>query len=93
MNDYMLVMGVLQGRRPERPMPPECDGAEMTDDYWTLVQRCWSQDPRARPSMGEVVAYFQSIASFATPALVNSSPGTVPEEARMSFQAFTRRRV
>lgn len=39
----VLVQVVLYNIRPERP-------AEVTDVIWALLERCWEDDPNARPS-------------------------------------------
>ena len=41
---------ISKGRRPDQPTHPG-----MTDHLWTLIQRCWSEDPWGRPPMGEVI--------------------------------------
>ncbi|KZV82554.1 kinase-like protein [Exidia glandulosa HHB12029] len=40
----------VAGHRPERP-----SSGLLTDKLWDLIQRCWDQAPRLRPSMGTVV--------------------------------------
>jgi len=44
-----VILAVVQGKRPPRPIHPT-----FTEDLWTLVQRCWDQDPSLRPKISEV---------------------------------------
>ena len=39
----------MNDKRPSRPTHPT-----FTEDLWTLVQRCWDQDPYSRPQILEV---------------------------------------
>ena len=41
---------IVNGKRPPRPLHPV-----LTSQLWTLVQRCWAQDPRLRPEASEVL--------------------------------------
>lgn len=58
MNDMAIFLQVHQGNRPERPSPAQCHDEVLLDALWELIQRCWAQDPNARPTIGEVEAYF-----------------------------------
>jgi hypothetical protein len=60
MNDFAILLKVQNGQRPQRPGPDECNGNSFPDSLWYLVERCWAQDPKTRPSMGDVVTYFQT---------------------------------
>jgi serine/threonine protein kinase len=52
-NDFKIVLEVSQGFRPQRP------GDDVVDDsLWELIDRCWAQDPLARPRMSEVLHHF-----------------------------------
>lgn len=44
----------MKGLRPERPSPEECWVLEVSDDLWSLIERCWKQAPVERPSMAQV---------------------------------------
>lgn len=46
----MAVLAISQGRRPPRPTHPT-----FTTKLWTLMVRCWNQDPRLRPKALEVL--------------------------------------
>ena len=45
----MAMIAILRGDRPLRPTHPTC-----TAELWTLMGRCWNQDPRLRPKASEV---------------------------------------
>ena len=44
------MLGIVNGERPPRPTH-----SKLTDGLWTLIQRCWDQDPHLRPEVSEVV--------------------------------------
>jgi len=41
---------IIEGERPPRPVDPT-----LTDNVWTLVERCWDQEPQSRPGMKRVL--------------------------------------
>ena len=41
---------ISSGKRPPRPAHPV-----FTADLWTLMRRCWGQDPRSRPEASEAL--------------------------------------
>lgn len=48
-NDTSVIFAILEGVRPE--MPKE---VEEISGLKELVQQCWSEDPKKRPSAAEV---------------------------------------
>ena len=44
------VLAIMSGTRPSRPTH-----SDFTDELWTLMQRCWNQDPHLRPEVTEVL--------------------------------------
>ena len=44
------MLAIMSGERLPRPTHPA-----FTEDLWTLMQRCWHQDPTSRPQFLEVV--------------------------------------
>lgn len=50
MRVFQILDIVLRGMRPHRP---EVHG--LTDDVWALIERCWAQDPKERPTIDKVV--------------------------------------
>jgi len=45
----MTILAVTQGGRPSRPTHPA-----LVATLWTLIQRCWDQEPHLRPEASEV---------------------------------------
>jgi len=43
------TLAIMAGERPPRPAHPQ-----LTNRLWTLMQRCWNQDPLLRPEVSEV---------------------------------------
>ena len=43
------VLAIIAGKRPPRPAHHQ-----LTNQLWTLMQRCWDQDPHLRPEVSEV---------------------------------------
>jgi hypothetical protein len=59
-SEFAVFMDVSAGRRPARPAPKEClGGLGIPDALWSLIQRCWAQDPAHRPTAAEVLEYFK----------------------------------
>ncbi|KAG8757865.1 hypothetical protein FRC12_010158 [Ceratobasidium sp. 428] len=73
-NDIAVLLKYQQGIRPSRPTDPgknrennnrldERKNASicvaMDDNTWDLVQRCWNQDLRRRPTTRQVLKWFQ----------------------------------
>ena len=44
------MLAITQGRRPPRPTHPN-----FAENLWTLMQRCWDQDPHLRPEVSEAL--------------------------------------
>ena len=51
--EYQAAKEVLGGNRPTRPTHPFC-----TDVLWDLMEGCWAQEPRSRPTASEVLRTF-----------------------------------
>ena len=49
------VLAIMSGTRPSRPIH-----SDFTDELWTLMQRCWNQDPHLRPEVTEVLKVLSS---------------------------------
>ena len=45
-----VMLSMAQGERPPRPTHPT-----LTENLWTLMQRCWDHDPHSRPEVSEVL--------------------------------------
>lgn len=51
------VLRVSQGGRPEMPTNSQTVG--LTVGMWDILEGCWQDNPRKRPTMGEVVRRWQ----------------------------------
>ena len=52
-----VVLFILDGGRPEVPGSSRAEG--LTSEMWALLQRCWQQNPKKRPTTEEVVKRWQ----------------------------------
>ena len=46
------MLAIMGGKRPSRPAHQA-----LTDELWTLMQRCWNQDPHSRPEVSEALKF------------------------------------
>ncbi|KAG6824352.1 hypothetical protein H0H92_007118 [Tricholoma furcatifolium] len=53
---HLIVRKVMDGHRPERPSAasPSWNVWGLTEDVWTLIERCWHADPDSRPAIDEL---------------------------------------
>ena len=49
-NSTAAMSAICRGERPSRPTHPA-----LTENLWTLMQRCWDHDPYSRPEVSEVL--------------------------------------
>jgi hypothetical protein len=68
LNDHMIILQIWEGHRPSRPSGSE-RGSQIPDDTWALIERCWAENPQARPHMAEVVHYLELKQSSYLPPL------------------------
>jgi serine/threonine protein kinase len=61
-----MFFAVKEGQRPEKPKNAEAIGFE--NGIWKLVDECWSQDRRQRPSARDVRVRLTFAASKSLPA-------------------------
>lgn len=54
--DYQVIRAVGQGIRPPRPTDTRANARGLTDAVWKIVEECWAQDPKSRPTADQVVA-------------------------------------
>ena len=52
-----VVLHISRGRRPE--MPGNAQAVGLTGEVWKLLESCWQQSPKKRPTMEEVVRILQ----------------------------------
>jgi len=50
---HTLAMKIIEGERPGRPQGVEA--VWFTDDLWKTLERCWSPQPEARPTVESVL--------------------------------------
>ena len=68
-NAFLLGGQIMSGRRLDIPPPSELPGPEAggwagLGDYIALMQRCWSQEPGARPSFAEVAETLEGLSEL-----------------------------
>ena len=56
----MVALRILQGGRPE--MPETAQAVGLTGEIWKLLQSCWQQNPKKRPTMEEIVRRWEKFA-------------------------------
>ncbi|TEB22338.1 kinase-like protein [Coprinellus micaceus] len=65
-NNYSIPALVLAGGRPRRPDPtdPAYQEYGLTEEIWSLIERCWKHDAIQRPTAVEIEEYdlFNSLA-------------------------------
>jgi hypothetical protein len=64
--DFIVIRKVSEGRCPERPL----EGASFTDDLWKTLEKCWSFQPKDRPS---VEAVLESLGHASVATATNSA--------------------
>ena len=52
-----VVVSILEGSRPK--MPENAQAVGLTGEMWNLLESCWRQDSKKRPTMEEVVRRWQ----------------------------------
>src|ERR1700683_4423239 len=57
--DSVVLLSVLQGRRPVRPSHDLSTSRGLGDEVWNIVVTCWAQDPTKRPTAEQVVERLQ----------------------------------
>ena len=60
LNDTAVLMGVLNGERPEKPQGEE--GAWFTPGLWEVLELCWKPKPGDRPNLDTVLQCLQEVA-------------------------------
>ncbi|KAF9646894.1 kinase-like protein [Thelephora ganbajun] len=68
-----VVLRISQGGRPE--MPPNARAVGLTGEMWKLLESCWQQTPKKRPTMEEVVRRWQKFVES-----INDNNNVAPEE-------------
>ena len=58
-NDWAVMRRILEGKHPERPQ-----GAEepwFTDELWGMLERCWSPQPKDRPTVKVTLDHLERV--------------------------------
>ncbi|KAG6908624.1 hypothetical protein DXG01_003949 [Tephrocybe rancida] len=85
-NDFAVMMHVTSGGRPPRPDPPN-SVPEMTDDIWSLLERCWIQDPRERPTSADIIHTLSTTVEQDTRQSTNNEISAYQFRHKMSHQS------
>lgn len=64
-NTPIIILKVMQGKRPERPRGDE--GKPFTDTIWRLLELCWAHKPGDRPSAEAVLVCLEGGQSLRLP--------------------------
>ncbi|KAI9202830.1 kinase-like domain-containing protein [Polychytrium aggregatum] len=67
MRDIVIVLQVTSGNRPRR-LP------DIPDNVWSLIERCWHQDPAQRPTLPEILASLAAYRDVPVPAPARTLP-------------------
>ena len=57
-----VVLRISRGGRPELPANAQAVG--LTGEIWKLLESCWQQNPKKRPTMEEVVRIWQKFVQY-----------------------------
>ena len=63
MKSEAAALHISRGGRPE--MPKNLQELGLTAEVWELLEECWKQDPKKRPTMKEVVGRWQKFVGSA----------------------------
>lgn len=62
--DIQVILGVMRGRRPARPMHELCRTRGISDELWDLIQTCWAQDPTQRPAAEQIMERLRALPNW-----------------------------
>jgi hypothetical protein len=82
--DHSVVVDVMEGKRPARPLHDLISTRGLSDELWNLIERCWAQNPSKRPTATEVVRQLRSLPNRPT----DSRPfdeSTIPGPSRVAY--------
>lgn len=58
-NIWPLLLKVIDGKRPDKPKTNE-----ITKNIWKSIEKCWSQDPKRRPGIDQVVSTWKRLVNW-----------------------------
>ena len=59
--DYSVILAVMQGKRPRRPLHDMCQTRGLTDDLWNLIEQCWTDRPSDRPTASHIMEFLHAL--------------------------------
>jgi hypothetical protein len=59
-----VVLQILRGVRPK--IPENAQEVRLTAEMWKLIASCWQQNPKKRPTIGEVVVKWREFVENAS---------------------------
>jgi hypothetical protein len=77
------MLEVMAARRPERPSL----GALVDNTLWSLVERCWAQDPADRPTTTSICTDITSFTETSTACETLSGAGTTTAGSQSASMA------
>ena len=75
-----VVLRISRGGRPE--MPGNAQAVGLTTEIWKLLESCWHQNPKKRPTMEEVVRRWRKFVDN------NNDNNVVPECVQIILGSF-----
>ena len=57
----IVIQKVMEGERPGRPQGEK--GPRFTDDLWEMLERCWSPQPKDRPTIDAVLKLLEQVST------------------------------
>ena len=64
LQEYRIILEVLEGKRPRKPHPFEARG--ITLEVWKVAEKCWRQKASKRPEIEKVLRDLEKIANPGT---------------------------
>ena len=55
--NFLVIMKVVIGERPMRPQGAEA--VWFTDDLWEMLEKCWSPQPKLRPTARTILEHLE----------------------------------
>jgi serine/threonine protein kinase len=68
LRDTAIILKVCNGERPARPSSDTSTGCLLSDQIWTLVEACWSQAARDRPTISTARARLEAATASSPPS-------------------------
>lgn len=74
--DFEIIYSVLEGKRPARPLHALSKTRGLSDEVWSIIETCWSQEPAQRPTAKQVVLQLQALPNLCVDARPPDDFGT-----------------